>query len=257
MKRDNLFLGIGLFVTGAFLLTGVLAFVFLNEYFQRRVETYVMFFKGSLQGLEASSAITYRGVKIGQVRRIELTANEAKTNVSIPVYTEFFVEKSFGQKDSPIEILIEKGLVASITSPNLLTGTASIELISDTKPLPQKAGKPMHFSRYFHGYRIFPTEQDNDDEPDNAAKDTLLTARKTLRDISKFINSKEFNDTVASIGSMAHSVEVLAKSLDDQAPQSLLYFNQTLQQITKTAFSTRSLTDYLSRHPESLLRGKP
>lgn len=141
MKRDNLFFGIGLFVTGAFLLAGTLAFIFLNEYFQRRVETYVMFFRGSLQGLEASSAITYRGVKIGQVRRIELTANEARTNVSIPVYTEFFVEKSFGQKDNPIDILIEKGLVASITSPNILTGTSSIELISETQSQPKKSRK--------------------------------------------------------------------------------------------------------------------
>lgn len=257
MKRDNLFFGIGIFVTGAFLLAGILAFIFLNEYFQRRVETYVMFFKGSLQGLEANSAITYRGVKIGQVLRVELTANEARNNVSIPVYTEFFVEKSFGQRDNPIDILIEKGLIASITSPNILTGTSSIELITDEKQQFKNTKKQVHFSRYFHGYRIFPTEQDNDDESDNAAKDTLLTARKTLRDISKFINSKEFNDTVAAIGSMAHSVEALAKSLDDQAPQSLLYFNQTLQQITKTAFSTRSLTDYLGRHPESLLRGKP
>lgn len=257
MKRDNQFFGIGLFVTGAFLLAGTLAFVFLNEYFQRRVETYVMFFKGSLQGLEASSAITYRGVKIGQVRRIELTANEAKNNVSIPVYGEFFVEKSFGQKDNPIEILIDKGLVASITSPNILTGTSSIELITDQSTQPQKIAKTIRFNRYFHGYRIFPTEQDNDDEQDNAAKDTLLTARKTLRDISKFINSKEFKDTITAVGSMAKSVQILAQSLDDQAPQSLLYFNQTLQQITKTAFSTRSLADYLTRHPESLLRGKP
>ncbi len=32
---------------------------------------------------------------------------------------------------------------------------------------------------------------------------------------------------------------------------------QTLQELTRTAGSIRVLTDYLERHPESLLRGKP
>jgi paraquat-inducible protein B len=32
---------------------------------------------------------------------------------------------------------------------------------------------------------------------------------------------------------------------------------QTLQELTRTAASVRVLTDYLERHPESLLRGKP
>ena len=36
-----------------------------------------------------------------------------------------------------------------------------------------------------------------------------------------------------------------------------LGMRQTLQELTRAAGSVRVLTDYLERHPESLLRGKP
>ncbi len=51
-----------------------------------------MFFKGSLTGLEASSIVTYRGVRIGQVTAIEITENKAKSEVEIPVYVQFLLK---------------------------------------------------------------------------------------------------------------------------------------------------------------------
>lgn len=252
MREERLYLSIGLFVFGALLLAITAIFFFYNEYLHGKIETYVMFFKGSLNGLDATSPITYRGVKIGQVQRIELTANKARTNVAIPVYVEFFVEKSFVQKDNPIEILIDNGLVASINPPNLLTGTSSIEIV------PNKAGTKAPSSRLtFHGYRQFPTQNVVDDEEDTTARDTLKTARKTLRDISKFINSKEFKETIVTIKDTADSINTLAITLDKRIPGSLVYFDSSLKQFSEAAYSIKNLSDYLARHPESLLRGKP
>ncbi len=95
MRQERLYIGIGVFVFFAFVLALVSSAFLYSRYLHGKTETYVMLFKGSLNGLNANSPISYRGVKIGEVNRIELTATKSGTNVSIPVYVEFFVEKSF------------------------------------------------------------------------------------------------------------------------------------------------------------------
>ena len=245
--NERTYMSIGIFVFGAFLLTLLGSFFIYTNYLQGKVETYVMLFNGSLNGLDITSPITYRGVKIGEVSRIELTASKSK--VAIPVYVEFFIEKSFVQKDNPIRILIESGVVAKMSPPNIFTGTARIQLIQgNTKPPPSPR-------RTFHGYSMFPT-QSSPEEHDVSLNDTLKTARKTFQDISKFVQSKEFQATITTVKSTADSIDKLATTLDNQVPGVLLYFSDSLREFTRAAYSTRNLTDYLARHPEALLHGK-
>ena len=248
MRHKRFYSLVGIFVSGSLALIFIGAVFFYNQYMTAKIETYVMFFKGSLSGLDATSPITYRGVKIGEVKRIELTANKSKSNVAIPVYVEFFIEKSFVQNDNPIQILIDNGIVANITAPNILTGTASIELV------PAETKHTSALVRTFHGYSMFPTETSAED--DMTANDTLRTARKTLRDISTLIRSKEFKETIVAIKDMADSIDKLASTLSGEMPNVLLYVNDSLKEVAKAAYSTRNLTDYLSKHPESLIRGK-
>ena len=58
-----------------------------------------------------------------------------------------------------------------------------------------------------------------------------------MKDVRKTLNSAE-------------------KTLADDSPLQQ-DMRQTLQEVTRAAGSLRVLTDYLERHPESLLRGKP
>lgn len=248
MKQEQFHIGLGIFVTLALMIVVTSAIVIYKEYLHGKIESYVMFFQGSLNGLEAGSPVIYRGVKIGKVNRIELTANRSQTNVAIPVYVEFFVEKTFVQHNDPIKILIDNGIVASITSPNLLTGKATIQLKAPDKKIP-----PLKFTTY-HGYLRFPTMIVTEDEL--TIDSTLKTARKMLADISAFIRSKEFNGMINSITGMANRVDTFAVNINGQLPESLGYFNNALKAFSKVADSARNLTDYLSRHPEALLRGK-
>ncbi|OGV49186.1 MAG: hypothetical protein A3F46_04465 [Legionellales bacterium RIFCSPHIGHO2_12_FULL_42_9] len=231
------------------MLSFLTTFLFFGRYLQGRVETYAMLFDGSLTGLDRTSPITYRGVKVGEVSRIELTATKTKSKIAIPVYVEFFIEKSFVQQDNPIEILIENGVVATISAPNIFTGTASIQLVPGH-------GKKRHLlSNTFHGYSTFPTESSTEQNETNL-NNTLQTAQQAFEDISKFVKSKEFKDTLNTIKDTADSIDKLATTLDNQVPGVLLYFSDSLSEFKRAAYSARSLTDYLARHPEALLRGK-
>jgi paraquat-inducible protein B len=262
MQQENTYVGIGLFIFGAVLLVILGGLFFYSEYQHGKKETYVMLFRGSLTGLDSNSPVTYRGVTIGKVKRIELTTNNSNSTVAIPVYVEFFIEKSFVQQRNPIQILINKNIVAEITSPNLLTGTAAIELVpAGPKQVPFKV-------KTFHGYLRFPTDSTISD--DVKANDTFKTLRTTLEDISHFIKSKDLKDTLSSMTNMANSVNTLSVNMDKQVPKAVGYldngifyfkegvqqFRESLQEFSKAAYSVRTLTDYLSRHPESLLRGK-
>lgn len=247
--QDKLYKTIGFFVFGAIILSLSATFLFFGHYLQGKVETYVMLFDGSLTGLDITSPITYRGVKIGEVSRIELTATKTKSKVAIPVYVEFFVEKSFVQQNNPIAILIESGVIATISAPNIFTGTASIQLV------PGHSKKQPSLTSTFHGYAMFPTESVNDVAEANL-NETLHTARQAFEDISKFVKSKEFKETLLTIKNTSDSIDRLATTLDNQVPGVLLYFGDSLKEFSRAAYSARSLTDYLARHPEALLRGK-
>lgn len=247
MANEKFYARVGFFVAGAFIL-GFIGIVFIyDRYLHERVETYVMFFKGSLAGLEQNSPVTYRGVKIGEVRLVEVTENKTRTNVNIPVYVEFFVDKTFGKYGNPIRLLVQNGVVANITSPNILTGTASIELI-------QGEAKRVTKASYYNGYAIFPTKKS--ELGGSNYNQALQSARQAFEDLSAFLKSKELHSTITAIRDMSKSLTTLSANFNQQMPVSLAYFNNGFKQFSQTAYSAEILMDSLYRHPESLLRGK-
>jgi ABC-type transporter Mla subunit MlaD len=239
-------------VVGFFVMIALCIVLFGSGYLyhlnlQSKSQTYVMFFNGALTGLGATSTVAYRGVKIGEVKLIEVTENAARTRVEIPVYVSFFVEESFSIKERPIDLLIKEGVVASISQPNLLSGVAQIDLIESNIP---RSGK----QKYYRKLPIFPTKPT---ETLTTIDETLKMIQKTGNDISKFIQSKEVHDTIVSAQAMADNLQQMATKINDNTSPVVASLFQTMTQISKTAYSVQNLSDYVARHPESLLRGKP
>ncbi|KTD18303.1 MlaD family protein [Legionella jordanis] len=247
MRHERFYILVGVFVVGALCLMLLGAAFFYEEYKRSQVQTFVMFFKGSLKGLVASAPVTYRGVKIGEVKVIEITENKARNQVRIPVYVQFFVEKTFGFSQDPIHLLINNGYVANISKPNFITGVAEVELIQSSSPRTFK-------QTYYHGYPIFPTQ--NTIEKYTTLDEALKAAKKTFEDISALVRSKEVRDSIAAAERMAQSIDQFTQNLNQSVPGVIAYLNLSLKQISNAAYSTQNLADYLSRYPESLLRGK-
>lgn len=247
MHNERFYTLVGIFIVGALCLMILGGTFFYIEYKRAQKQTFVMFFKGSLKGLVTTAPVTYRGVKIGEVKVIEITENKEHNKVLIPVYVQFFVERTYGFSQDPIHLLINNGYVGNITKPNLLTGIAEIELIqpTSTKKFTQT---------YYHSYPIFPTH--NAVEKFTSMEEAFEAAKKTFEDISELVRSKEIHDTLESVQKVSESLAQLSSSLNQDVPSVVAYLNQSLKQITSAAYSTQNLTDYLSRYPESLLRGK-
>ncbi|STX28191.1 putative transmembrane protein [Legionella beliardensis] len=248
MRHEPFYTLVGIFVVGGLILMFLGGLFFYEQYTQAKVQTFVMFFKGSLKGLSTTAPVTYRGVKIGEVSLIEITENKIKNKVEIPVYVEFFVEKSLAFAQNPVELLIRNGFVADISKPNFLTGVSDIELVkTKVKPLNYQA-------QYFRGYPIFPTR--NTKEKITSIDDALKAAQIMIEEITKLVRSPAVRETLNSTREMANSFNQLADNFDAYFPPAITYFNRSMKEIADAANSFQNLSDYLSRHPESILRGK-
>lgn len=90
------------------------------------------YFKGSVAGLEVGAPVTYRGVRVGEVKSIRLQVDSATLAARMPVEFEF-IPGSVQWSDHPLQPdeyrrLIEKGLRAKLVSQSLVTGLLAIEL---------------------------------------------------------------------------------------------------------------------------------
>jgi paraquat-inducible protein B len=122
---------IGGFVVGAILLTivGVMAFGG-GEFLKHKIKA-VMFFQGSLAGLDVGAPITFRGVKIGTVTAIAVQYDIAKQVLNIPVYIEiqpdsFQVVNGERNPVRNLNALIARGLRGQLQTVSMVTGQTVI-----------------------------------------------------------------------------------------------------------------------------------
>lgn len=125
---------IGAFVLGGLTLFLVALVIFSSSsLFSQRMK-FVMYFDGSLKGLDAGSPVLFRGVQIGHVDNIVMEIDRENKRVLTPVYVVIDPER-FKQKgrvgilsEPPIHAMVERGLRAQLQSQSLITGQMNIEL---------------------------------------------------------------------------------------------------------------------------------
>lgn len=124
---------IGAFVLGALALVIVGVGVFGSGKLFRRTQEFVMFFDGSVSGLNVGAPVVFRGVKIGSVTDIQLVFDPRDLSFRIPVTVELEPHRvaGVGKGVSPQEqfqSLVEKGLRAQLVTQSYVTGQLMISL---------------------------------------------------------------------------------------------------------------------------------
>ena len=125
---------IGLFVVGAVVLLVIGLIVFGSGRLFEKTDKFVLYFDGSVKGLNVGAPVTFRGVKIGSVTDISVHANPKNMEVRIPVTIETprdRVESTMemaGSDSQAITRLIENGLRAKLDLQSMVTGQLQINL---------------------------------------------------------------------------------------------------------------------------------
>jgi paraquat-inducible protein B len=237
-----------------------------------------MRFDHSLRGLRVDSPVEFLGINVGKVVSVNLDYDVQTQRFPVIVGAVLYPERlgrahqklmaaaiERGDTDwsQMVGRLVDHGLRAQARTGNLLTGQLYIAIDFDPKAKPVKfdsSAKPLEL----------PTTSGDFDKiqeqlgsiVDKIQKIPFDTIGKNLDESLKQLSGtlKQVNENLApeatkTFKQAQQTLGAANNALSDDSPlqQNL---GQTLQELQRTARSLRVLTDYLSRHPESLIRGK-
>lgn len=242
----------------------------------KKKQNLVMFFDESVRGLVPGAPVEFRGIRIGQVTGVDIELDMNNMEFRIPVLVEIEPERikvsgggSFDEKDV-LDKLVKRGLRAQLKLASLITGqlAVSFDIFPDSPPaqiaytgstaIMPTAATPIEeltgsISRLLKRIEKLPFEEITD-----GLNKSLATLDSTLSDMRN--TSADFRGTltpaaVSSLEQLNRTLEELRQNFGTDSSVTL-EANKTLNELSRAARSVRTLTDYLERHPESMIRGK-
>ena len=100
-------------------------------------ERALMLFESSVYGLQKGAPVVLRGVRVGQIVDIALASSD-RAAVSLPVTAEFdvralsgLVGEQGGAAGGVVQALVDRGLVARLSTQSLLSGLLYVDLDFD------------------------------------------------------------------------------------------------------------------------------
>jgi paraquat-inducible protein B len=209
---------IGAFVLGALVLVVAAVVVFGSGKFFRKVNKDVMFFEGSVKGLQIGAPVMFRGVQIGHVTDVVLELNAKELTAYIPVYTEIYPQKivplggDHVYDQRYLQALIEKGLRAQLQLQSFVTGQLMVNL--DFYP-----NTPIRLVGLEKKYPEIPTvpsslEQLTKRLEQLPLKEIADRLNETLAGINRLVNSRELQTSIASLDQLLKNTDALVKNLN-------------------------------------------
>ena len=250
-------------------------------------QSFVMIFKETVRGLAPGASVDFRGVTVGEVSGIHVEhdtrTKEVNMLVEMRIYPERLRSRVVGAVPDPKEYsailneMVARGLRAQLKSGNLLTGQlivaldyfpdapkAKVNWALSPPRFPSTPGSLVELQATLMQI-VKKLEKLPLDELANDVRQTLQTLDATLKDAAQMVRSVD-KDLLPEI---EVTLEEARKTLDEgrktlgAARQTLSAdaplqqdLRVTLRELARTAQSLRVLTDYLERHPESLIFGK-
>jgi paraquat-inducible protein B len=235
-------------------------------------------FDEPLRGLSIGAPVVFSGRELGNVTSVELDYDTAKHRFPTLVGVDVFPQRlgrvlaklpmlpgnSEQQVSQFLDSLVQHGLRAKVKAANLLTGQlyVSLDFIQDA---PKVAFNPNLRPLVLPTVNTMGVDQLEDklnhiaDKIDKIPFDSIGTRlNDNLGDLDatlKQINGQFLPETTRTLQQVQSTLGSAQNMLSQDAPLQQ-NINQTLEEVQRSAQSIRSLTDYLERHPESLLRGR-
>jgi len=262
---------VGAFVLGAIaLVLGAVLVVSSGDWFAKR-SRFSVFFPGSVRGLNHGAAVTFRGIKIGEVQEVKaILTGKPEPLIAIEAVVEFdreIVEVPSGMTspyaalDAPAlaKALIERGVRGRLQSQSLLTGQKYVEF--DFLP-----GEPARFSNLTTRYPELPTtptamEKMGDKFEQFAGSLAELPLDKMLEDMRQALKSlREFLDAPELRGTLRktdRAMGELTPTLEDvrgTLARARQHLDTLASEVKETGGATRKTLGEVRRTLESAER---
>lgn len=254
---------------------------------------YRLYFDGSVRGLSTGAPVEFRGIKIGSVTDVRLEYDVTSRAVRIPVTIEIEPQRidvvdgaqrpavtrgDLGDRRAAygrMEAMVANGLRAQLLSGSLVTGQLLVALDFH----PEAPAQQLKMAGLYPEIPTIPSDLEKIARSVEGViskiaalpLDTIATELKeAVHTVNTLISSPAVARAVTSLEGLGPLIEGARKTADAAAAtlqstgdmvgaNSQLRRDMTdlLRELKDAARSLRTLADYLERHPDALIRGKP
>ncbi|KIH77680.1 paraquat-inducible protein B [Geoalkalibacter ferrihydriticus] len=243
---------VGAFVLGALALSLAAVIIFGGGHFFRATERYVLYFDGSVKGLNVGAPVVFRGVQVGSVVQIRIEFDERDLSFRIPVMIEVqpdrFIrvccdkdevtqEMDVGTEEF-IELMVERGLRAQLQLQSIVTGQllVNIDLLPDRPPRlvdvptrhPQLPTIPSPLEQWTRTIEELPLDE------------IVHKVVGVLDGLEKLVQSPDFGETLHDVRATLSDVQSLVRGMEQR-------LEGTDQELRATLDSARLLLTNLDR----------
>ena len=240
---------IGAFVVGAIALAVAGVLVFGSGKLLSKQARFVMFFDGSLKGLQVGAPVVMQGVKIGEVTDIYVMADPATLEFFTPVFVkidpgkirvagqETTTWKMRKEEYSDYQALVKKGMKAQLVLQSYVTGQLWIGL--GLYP-----DKPVRLVGMIKDVPEIPTIPPTLDELEKTigelpVKQIVWKLDNVMTGIDRIVNSPEMQRTVVNLEKATGDIDRLVKRVDSQVEPLSSDVRRTLEEANKTLASAQ------------------
>lgn len=254
---------------------------------------FVINFDESVRGLSIGAPVEFRGIPLGEVTDIQLVYDVDKKDVKIPVTIELdnsrVVFKGGSQSINELSSrnskertnhLVKHGMRAQLETGSILTGElfVSLDFFPDTEPFVINWHADIPELPSVHGtfgalktditsilkkvdtmltqLNEFSYKLNHELEPEvSEALKQASAVMNEVKELSYKLNhdlEPELSKTLKQFDKTLVAMEMILSN-DSPLQEDL---HETLRELSRAAKSIKNLTDYLEKHPESLIQGK-
>lgn len=215
---------IGAFVAGAIALAVAAVLILAGDQLLRKdTSKYVMYFHGSVKGLNAGSPVMFRGVNIGTVTNIQLVVGKGDIDIAIPVIVEVdntrFIhshpESPKAETEDDIQTLIKAGLRAQLQLQSLLTGQLFVQIDFHPGTRINLVGGAMYKSLYDEIPTIpTPIEKLGKYLEDFPVDEVLDNIAAITKGVNTFVNSPRLSQSLRALHESLIEVKTLVTGIN-------------------------------------------
>ena len=263
MRRPSATL-IGAFVLGAIALIVAGVLFFGSGALPKKRIPMVSFFEGSVAGLRVGAPVTYRGVRVGEVKAIEVRFNPNEQFTLIQVSMELFPETVTVYGGAPpkdadlVPELVRRGLTARLVLESFVTRLLSVDL--DFRPGAQvsRRGEAAPASEVPTVPGDWEALAKQLQEVDIAA--AVQSVQQTLGSLNAILTSPEVKQTirdlpllVSDLRHTVHSVDRTVNTIDREVTALSREARSAIASVDKTLAAAQTLIADLDREATSTL----
>jgi paraquat-inducible protein B len=236
---------------------------------------FILFFDGSVRGLNVGAPVEFKGIKVGSVKDVRLEFDSSDSSFRIPVLIEIeperIIARGEGDVSSPYEILktlVDRGLRAQLQTGSLLTGQLYVELdmhpgtpirlVSEEGPYPELPTIPASLEQLTTSIKsiLAKLEKVETDKIGAELLETIQGANRLTKGAGDLINGPELREAVKDLREALSSFKNILGKVDRRVEPLSVNLENTIEagrQVLEKVQVTLDLTGNLLK-PDSPLQ---